>query len=229
MLQSVPGPAELLIRLVAGTMPPLWLGDNDSVGYTRREPSATPERNGAGRTSLTRFVRLAAVLGCAGVSLSACVGTGSFPPACPEVAIDRDLRDLVHYRPSRTGTADLADLVVDARIAGFTGSCAQSDKDQLTTTVAVTVELTRGPAARSRTENLPIFVAVVSHDTVLDKQVYPLQANFPPNMDRLRLTSSPIMLNLPVGKGKPGSTYQVWIGFQLTPQELALNREREGH
>lgn len=182
------------------------------------------------RFSLPRFLWPCALLAPALSSLAGCAGTSSFPPACPEVAIDRDLRSLTHYRPGRTSeTEDLSDLVLDARIASFSGSCSPGDEGQLATTIAVTVELTRGPAARGHTESLPLFLAVVRGDAILDKQVYPLLASFPPNTDRVRLTSSPITLSLPVGPDKNGSVYQVWIGFQLTPQELALNRERERH
>jgi hypothetical protein len=189
-----------------------------------------PLRFSLSRFSLSRSLSPCALLAAALPSLAACAGTASFPPACPEVAIDRDLRDLTHYRPGRTGEAgDLSDLVLDARIASFSGSCAAGDEGQLTTTLAVTVELTRGPAARSHIESLPLFLAVARGDAILDKQVYPLQPSFPPNTDRVRLTSSPITLSLPVGRDRNGSVYQVWIGFQLTPQELALNRERERH
>ena len=61
---------------------------------------------------------------------------------------------------------------------------------------------------------------------MLDKQVYPLRADFPENTDRLRLAGDSVDLRLPVTAQKTAAAYQVTVGFQLTPAELAFNRAR---
>ena len=84
----------------------------------------------------------------------------------------------------------------------------------------------RGPAMRGRTETVPFFVAVVEGQRILDKQVYRVAATFPANTDRVRITSDPVSLSLPIEPGRTGASYEVLVGFQLTPAELAMNRRR---
>jgi hypothetical protein len=88
------------------------------------------------------------------------------------------------------------------------------------------MELTRGPAASGRSTTVAYFVAVSRGERVLDKKVYTLQAVFPENTDRLKLSGDSVDLVLPVKSGQGAGSYQVTVGFQLTPQELAWNRER---
>ena len=69
-----------------------------------------------------------------------------------------------------------------------------------------------------------MFLAVIEGDTVRDKQVFPIHVVFPPNVDRLTLTSPGIAMALPVTKDVSGASYGVTAGFQLSADELAANR-----
>jgi hypothetical protein len=68
-------------------------------------------------------------------------------------------------------------------------------------------------------------VAVTRGEDVLDKQMLPVHISFPPNVDRVSVTSNPINLSLPVGDGVSGPSYRVIAGFQLTPEEVDANRQ----
>ena len=93
-------------------------------------------------------------------------------------------------------------------------------------TVSVGMDLTRGPASPSRTATVAYFIAVTDGDRVLDKRVFPLRADFPANTDRVRLSGEDVDLRLPVTDKKTAAAYQVTVGFQLTPDELEVNRRR---
>ncbi len=162
-------------------------------------------------------------LGLAGL-VAACGDTpDKFPPACPRPAILGDAGDLQRFRgPGR----DFLDTSLQGRITSLNGSCTQDGSRAVIATVNVGIELTRGPAATGRTAEVAFFVAVSQADRVLDKQVYTLQAAFPENTDRLRLTGDSIDLRLPVNATMKADTYQVTAGFQLTPEELEANRRR---
>ena len=95
-------------------------------------------------------------------------------------------------------------------------------------TVRISVSVLRGPAMHGREADIPVFLAVVEGDTVRDKRVYPVRVVFPPNVDRLTTTSSPIEMELPVSPSVTGAAYKVISGFQLTPDELAVNRQAHG-
>ncbi len=90
----------------------------------------------------------------------------------------------------------------------------------------VKLDLTRGPASRSASEDVAYFVSVSKGQTILDKKVYRLTASFPGNSDRARLTTDEVDLVLPVDDKTQGDAYSILVGFQLTPAELDFNRRR---
>ncbi len=166
------------------------------------------------------------LLGAAALLVLAGCGDGTqdaFAPACPGAAIVRDAADLSRFRGSQR---DLVDSELEGRITGLNGNCKRDGADTVVTTVQVGIELTRGPAAPGRQAQLAYFVAVLDGESILDKQVFPLRAEFPPNADRLRLAGDDVELRLPVKANKTAAAYRIEVGFQLTPEELATNRSR---
>ena len=101
------------------------------------------------------------------------------------------------------------------------GSCKEGDaKNQLAVTVAVGVELTRGPAMQGRVTSAGVRRR--------DRRRYdPRQARlpdarvFPSNVDRITLTPGEANLTLPVTPTKSGAAYTILAGFQLTPDQTA--------
>ncbi len=172
------------------------------------------------------FIRRAAASLPVVAALASCTATDpsdKFAPACPKTAILADAATLTQFR---TGGRDLTDMVIDGRITGLSGKCALDDHEHLRTTISVGMDLTRGPAAPGRVIDVDYFVAVSDGDTILTKQVYTLHVSFARNSDRERLTGDEVDLVLPVTKAKSGAAYSVLVGFQLTPDQLAFNRQR---
>ncbi len=109
------------------------------------------------------------------------------------------------------------------------GKCqAGDDKSLLPAEVQISISVQRGPAMKGRDADVPVFLAVTEGETVRDKKVFPVHVQFPPNVDRLLISSADIDLDLPVSKQKSGASYGVIAGFQLTPDELAANRRAGG-
>ena len=159
------------------------------------------------------------------LAASACstVVAGDFPPVCPQAAILRDAADVTRFRAAGT---DLTDMVVDGRITGLSGKCALDAPKLLRTKLDVRLQLARGPASTGRTAAVSYFVSVSKGQAILAKQVYPLVAQFPSNADTIDLTAEEVDLVLPVDDSTGGAAYSVVTGFQLTPAELAFNRQR---
>jgi hypothetical protein len=88
------------------------------------------------------------------------------------------------------------------------------------------MQFSRGPAATTREMQVPYFIGVFEGDEILDKKVIPIPLVFPPNVDRLALDTQDVELDLPISSVKSGAVYTVRVGFQLTPDQLALNRKR---
>jgi hypothetical protein len=161
------------------------------------------------------------------LGLAACTDKAAekFGPPCPTTAILRDAADLHRYRGSGR---DIIDNELDGRITAISGSCVRDGDSIVAATIAISMELVRGPVAGSRIADVAYFIAVLDGDRILEKRVYSLNPEFPPNTDRLRLTGESIELRVPVTPQKTAAAYRITVGFQLTPHELEINRERGG-
>lgn len=151
-----------------------------------------------------------------------------FAPACPVARLVPALADVTRYAGSGP-THDVTDMVVQARIVSVRGTCQASDDPAvLPATVQIGVSVQRGPGMHGREADVPVFLAVTEGDTVRDKQVFPIHVVFPPNVDRLTLTSPGIAMSLPVSKDLSGAAYGIIAGFQLSADELVANRRDHG-
>lgn len=179
------------------------------------------------------FSRVRRVAGAAAVLaaglLSGCgyADSSRFAPVCPKVAILADAADVTVYRPSPKNGHDLTDMVLDGRVTGLSGKCSRAAEDVLSTHVVLSMQFSRGPAATTREMDVSYFIGVFQGDEdILDKKVIPIHLVFPPNVDRLVLDTQDVELSLPISHVKTGDAYTVRVGFQLTPEQLALNRKR---
>jgi hypothetical protein len=152
----------------------------------------------------------------------------TFAPVCPTPRLIPALSDVTRYGGPGP-THDVTDLILQGRVVAVNGSCeAGDDKSKLPAKVLVSITMQRGPAMQGREADVAVFLAVTEGDTVRDKRVFPLRLAFPPNVDRLTITSPEIDLDLPVSPDKSGAVYSIIAGFQLTPDELAANRQAGG-
>jgi hypothetical protein len=166
----------------------------------------------------------------AGLPLAGCgPQPGEFAPACPAPMFEQSLADITRYRPGSDGR-DLTDLELQGRLVSVDGQCRLASKkgQELLVAVRVGIQVTRGPALPGNAADVPVFIAVTDGQTILDKQVYTVHAEFPSNVQMVALSGGPIDMTLPITPTKSGAAYQIRIGFQLTPEELAANRRRLG-
>jgi hypothetical protein len=158
-------------------------------------------------------------------ALSGCgPGRNEFAPVCPVPRLERTLADVTRYAGDGR-SHDLTDMVIQARIVTVGGEChAGDDKSLLPATVHIGMTVLRGPAMNGREADLDVFLAVTEGEAVRDKRIFPVHVVFPPNVDRLTMSSPDITLSLPVSANKTGASYGIISGFQLSPEELAANR-----
>ena len=196
----------------------------------------TPRRGGAGtrRDAPLAGWRAAArgLPGAAGLLLlAACGGAARDPMAeitapCPRVALLGEAADLTRYAG---GGRDLSALVLDARLTGFTARCDYAPRNAgLDVTLRLAMSAERGQAAPGREATLPYLVAVVTPDetAVLAREAYGAQVAFPVNVNRVLTRGEEISIRLPGRDPQEAAQRTVLLGFVLTPEELALNRQR---
>ncbi|WP_137178848.1 hypothetical protein [Roseomonas sp. AR75] len=176
--------------------------------------------------------RVAWMAGAAGavLSLAGCGGgTSSTSQApCPRIAILADGADLTQFRPG--APRDLTSMVLDARIIGFDARCDFAGRDRRAVEVRVTprFEAERGPAAQGRSVELPWFVVLSDPaDSVnLARVTSATQVSFPANVARAVAAARPAAIMVQPAEGTQVRDYLVRIAFQLTPDDLAYNRQR---
>lgn len=172
---------------------------------------------------------LAAPLAVAACGSSPTGGASSDSAApCPRIALLADGADMTRFRPG--AGRDLTAMTLDARITGFDARCDYASRDRRALDVRITprFEAERGPAAEGRTVDLPWFVAMTdANDTaVLERVAATTRVTFAPNVPRAAATGQAVRLTVPLTEGQRASDYIIRVSFQLTPEELALNRAR---
>ncbi len=175
---------------------------------------------------------LALVLGgCS--AYEAVFGEDAPPPPCPYVGVLPDAKDIVKFRPGQG--RDLIDIVYESELTNIGRSCAYDiDEDTgegtLTVEIGVFIDVARGPANRDRKAEFAYFIVITdSAKKVLNKQEFPVKINFPGNLSRLTWADdpdAPAIVHIPLKAGKSGRDFKIFIGFQLSPEELEFNRKR---
>lgn len=158
-------------------------------------------------------------------------GCGAFdktpPLPCPNVSVLADAGKLVRYRqgPGR----DLTDVLFEAVISNFVGSCLYArDNSSVTIDLSVVFDVKRGPANRDRKAGFEYFAAIPKfHPRPEGKTRLAIKVDFPGNRSRVRVTDV-LELQIPIAKTQKGADYPVFIGFQLSVNELRSNRAERG-
>ena len=168
------------------------------------------------------------------LSLSACsmFGDDGPPGKCPHVSILADAASITKFRAGQG--KDLIDVVYEGEFTGIKASC-EYDLDDDTGAGPLHIELTPtfkatiGPAALSKTVSLPYFVAITdSARKVLNRQKFDVDMIFPGNAPAAGLTDEPVTVTIELSPELRGQHFELFLGFDLTKEEIDYNRRRRG-
>jgi hypothetical protein len=176
-------------------------------------------------------MRLKAALGlAAGIAVAGCGGGNSFstsPPApCPRITVLADGADLTRHRDG--ALPDIAAMTSDARLIGFNASCDYTRRrEAVAVSISAIFDVERGPASTVPRVSLPWFIAVTDagDGQIIERRDYVTPAEFAGNATRVRVASTPVVISLPADE-RLVENHNVRLSFQLTPDQLALNRRR---
>ena len=186
----------------------------DGRGGAMARPGQGRRRGFAGRAAMLGLPLVLALAGCT---------PSGFPPACPQLALIKGAADQVKVAPNGK-VNDIRSLVLAARIQAVPASCRFVGEHGVGAEVRVQFAVQRGPTVTNPDIELHYFVAAARGQTILDEQDYVVKGAFPPNVDRMTLTSEPVELEFPVGDNQSAAGYQIYVGFRLSKEELARNR-----
>jgi hypothetical protein len=171
-----------------------------------------------------RTLRLAGIFACA-TATAACgvMEEKKPPPPCPPIFVLKDAGTLRVYKPGPG--RDLTDVVMEGQISDFRAVCEYSkDRSKADVALSIVFEATRGPAATDRKLSFEYFIAIPKfHPAPAGKKTFTVTGEFPENTSRLR-TADEVRLQIPFVSGEPLEDYAVYLGFQLTHEQLEDNQ-----
>lgn len=161
-----------------------------------------------------------ALLGGLPFVLSACAVLRGEPPVCPRISILAGTDEITIYKPGRG--RDLTDVEFTARILRAKTKCELDEDERLITADnRFTIIAERGPAAKNRQVEFPLYVALTrTNKQMVDKRQYPLLVKFPEGIERVEIHEGVDGTKVYLDKGEQGDHYEILLGFQLSRHQL---------
>jgi hypothetical protein len=168
--------------------------------------------------------------GCSSMVDDAMFWRKKVPEPCPRVTVLQDAAQLTKFRvgPGR----DLIDVLFEANVSDVLSTCYydvdyESRAGLITAHVATVISAQRGPADTERLADLKYFVAVVDNNKdIIQKSVFPMKLAFPGNLTRNSVRDESVDLEITTDGRTDGRDYEIYIGFQLSREEMAYNRKQ---
>ena len=172
--------------------------------------------------AVKRFYKQAVSLFAAAVVLSACSKEAEDQVACPSVEVLQDLGEMVRFRPGPG--RDATDVLIEAWVDGVAGQCFL-DGNELRVDLNVRIGTRRGPATTTDTAKIGYFVAITDlNRNVLQRE--PFETIAPFSNRKTLLFEDVLDLFIPLRPGLQTDGFSIYVGLELSEQELAHNRRR---
>jgi hypothetical protein len=125
------------------------------------------------------------------------------------------------------GEEKFANVGYTAEIRNVSGLCRYVGTDPITMDLSVEMAFGRGPMAQSDTHTYRYWVAVARRDVApITKQYFDAVVKFPSGADRTGEIQHIEKITIPrANKDTSGTNFEILVGFDLTPEQLAFNRE----
>jgi hypothetical protein len=163
----------------------------------------------------------------AAAMLGACAPDRTVPP-CPSVRVDSLTANVTQFRAG-SGRA-VGDIVYQAEVVNYDGSCTQ-DLENLEgeAEVEMEVEFAMATGAAAAAGDVPLYYFVAIPQLFPDpaaKQIFEVRCASPGGASKVQRWTESLTLTLPVTRQRPAAAYDIYVGFQLTDEQLAFNRTR---
>ncbi len=167
-----------------------------------------------------------AAIGVALLALSGCrIFVKDEPPPCPRVSVLEDASKLVRFAG---GSHDAKDIELAAEIVKYRGSCHYDKDDKMMeVTLTVGIDAFPGPATAGGPAQAEYFVAIPAFSGNPDgKKILPVTLNISAKEPKgIHFTDGDVTMKFPVKDIKKLEAYEIFVGFQLTQDQLDYNRK----
>lgn len=184
------------------------------------------------RVSRGTMIRLLAgllvgfVTGCSGDK------TASLVP-CPAARVMAEPSELTRFREG-TGR-DPTDIIFEAKFQQVNGECNyDEDGGDIDIELNVVIDILRGRANAGGAATFRYFLAVVERDeetgsepAVHGRKAFAVELSFPETRRNIRYTDV-LGVTIPRPDSRSVRGYVLYLGFELSPEELAYNKRKLG-
>jgi hypothetical protein len=153
------------------------------------------------------------------------LGMGSEANAgpCPMMGVLYDSSRLVEF----TGAEErFANVAYTGEMRGVRGLCRYTGSDPIEMSLEIEMAFGKGPAAPRNSRVYRYWVAVTRANLApVEKQYFDVNVNFPRGEDRM--AGSEVIQKIVIPRANDtisGANFEILVGFDLTPQQLAFNR-----
>ncbi len=143
---------------------------------------------------------------------------------CPFV---KSLYDAGRYVEFKDGREASANVGYSGEIQGISAGCQYKEDEPIKVSMEILFELGKGPQATGNSKTYNYWVAVTDRNReVIAKQNFTLPVTFANGQDRTYVTDKVQTITIPRGaQNTSGANFEVLVGFDVTPQMAAFNRE----
>jgi hypothetical protein len=143
---------------------------------------------------------------------------------CPFVKALYDASRYVEFKDGREASANVG---YSGEIQGIAAGCQYKDDQPIRLSMDVLFEFGKGPQATDNAKTYHYWVAVTDRNReVIAKQSFDVPVKFQPGQDRIYVTDKVNSIVIPRGAlNTSGANFEVLVGFDVTPQMAAFNRE----
>lgn len=145
------------------------------------------------------------------------------PGPCPLIGVLYESSRLVEFRAPGER---LANVGFTGEINGVRGLCAYSGAKPIDVNLEIEMSFGRGPMATEETRTYRYWVAVTRTNVgPITKEYFDVQVKFPRGASVVRHTEQIKRISIPRANADvAGTAFEVLVGFELTPEQLAFNR-----
>ncbi|HCX14541.1 MAG TPA: hypothetical protein DGZ24_04420 [Rhodospirillaceae bacterium] len=155
--------------------------------------------------------------------ISGCANT--VPPPCPPVRVDSITATMTKFRDEVS--QDLSDVEYQGKIIGFKGECVFYE-EEVEVLLDIDFQIISGPAAQAGPVSLYYFAAIPQFfPTLSGKKVFEIQRRLTGGATSPQsFTESNVSVKIPLKEKQPAASFDVYLGFQLSDEQLQFNRLR---
>jgi hypothetical protein len=143
---------------------------------------------------------------------------------CPFV---KTLYDAARYIEFKDGREASANVGFSGEIQGISAGCQYKDEQPIRVSMELLFELGKGPQAQGDQNTYRYWVAVTDRNrSILHKETFTLPVTFKAGEDRVYVRETIGEIVIPRAElTTSGANFEVLVGFEVTPQMAAFNRE----